>query len=420
MTPVVPEKAIVTKPALLFQELSDLLLSALELLGAAAGWIGLQNAGGLILPVRAGALSDNWLPWQQGHGSVWGYTVGGEPTLLNDLKGGAMMGDPPLRNLLSYPLIHNQQILGHVALANKRHGFTAEDALVLQGLAHHMVRLLVRRRAPAAPTELSAVWRRILDRAAEGILLLDESGVLIYANAAWLSWTGFRAEELLGQTAPFPFWVSQQDLVQALSAAPAAPGSALPFRRRDQSLFWCLLETATEQRGDQLATIAFLRQTAAPSPAAAALKPGNSATVADAHPSLRFPEPDWLPLLLDLDNGTEGWEARWEERTGLSARDIQDSRTDLVLDWLFPQQHDRERVADCFHHPGSPGCQLVLEVAASNGSRPMLCTFLPLPSRTAAGAPRRWLLLIGETEPSTQTNHTDGTTHNRAGSVNDG
>lgn len=402
MTPLVPKKTNAAKPGQLFAELNDLLLSALDFLGADAGWIGLQDNGGrLTFPVRAGAVSDSWLPWQQGYGGVWGFTVGGEPALLNDLKSAAALGDPPLRNLLSCPLIHNKQILGHAALANKAQGFTSSDAVVLQGFAHHMIRLLGRRRAPAAATiELSAVWRRILDRAAEGVLLLDESGALIYANAVWLDWTGFHAEELIGQKAPFPFWVRQQDLVQALAAAPAAPARALPFRRRDQSLFWCLLESAAEQWGEQLVTIAFLRQTAEMPPPAALIKP-NGTTRADGCelPSLRLPQPDWLPLLLDLDNGIEGWDENWQERTGLSANDMQDSRTVLVLDWLFPQQHDRDRVFDCFHVPHSPGCQLVLEVVVPHGSRPMLCTFLPLPSRNGAAVPRRWLLLIGETEP---------------------
>lgn len=406
MTPLVPEKETAAKSSPLFAELNELLLSALDFLGAASGWIGLQDVGGgLTFPVRAGALSDSWLPWQQGYGRVWGFTVTGEPAFLNDLKGGAAPDEPALRNLLSCPLIHNKQLLGHVALANKAQGFSAEDARVLQGLAHHLVRLLSRRRAPAAaPIELSAVWRRLLDRAAEGILLLDESGALIYANAAWLDWTGFRIEELLGKTAPFPFWVSQQDLVQALGVAPAR---ALPFRRRDQSVFWCLLETAEEQWSGHLVTVAFLRR----------LEQIGGAAIRDEPPSLRSPGPDWLPLILDLDHGIEGWEARWEERTGLSAQDVEGSRTALVLDWLFPQQHDRDRVFDCFHHPGSPGCQMVLELAAPHGSRPALCTFLALPSRIVAGMPRRWLLLAGEAE---QAANNDGATPQRAGSVRDG
>jgi hypothetical protein len=102
-------------------------------------------------------------------------------------------------------------------------------------------------------------------------------------------------------------------------------------------------------------------------------------------------------LLLDLDNGIEGWCVAWEERTGLSAKDVEGSRSELVLDWLFPQQHDRDRVADCFHQPHSTGCQFVLEVAAVSGSRPTLCTFLALPDAGSVLS-RRWLLLVNDFE----------------------
>jgi PAS domain S-box-containing protein len=397
MTPVVPKKTTLTKPGPLFQELSELLLSGLEFIGAAAGWIGLQDAGGWNFPVRIGAFSDSWLPWQQGHGTLWGFTINDETAVLNDLDVGPKNGDPPLRNLLSSPLIQNKQIVGHIALANKTQSFAAEDAVVLRGLAHHSVRLLGRGRTPI---NISAAWRRILDHAAEGILLLEESGVLIYANAAWLAWTGFCAEELLGQTAPFPFWVSQHELVQALSRTPAAFAGALPFRRRDQSLFWCEVELDKQPYDDQLLTIAFLRQTPAPQhgePAALAAGYG----VQHPHPAANAassPSLDWLPLLLDLDHGIEGWEARWQERTGLSVCDVKDSRCELVLDWLFPQQQDRNCVADCFHQSSPKGCQLILEVVAPNGSRPMLCTLIPLPTATATAVPRRWLLLAGEVE----------------------
>jgi PAS domain S-box-containing protein len=297
-------------------------------------------------------------------------------------------------------LIHDDHMLGQVVLANKAHGFAATDAAVLQGLAHHMARLLDgRTQSAAVPVELSAAWRRIFDHAREGILVLDESGTLIYANAAWLDWTGYRTEELLGRTAPFPFWIRQQDLERALSMVPAVSANILPFRRRDHSLFWCLLDTAVERWNEQTVTVAFLQCTKAPSPppseSSAAVAP---AAVGQPH-SLRPAAPDWLALLLDLDDGIEGWGSAWEERTGLSARDVHDSRSELVLDWLFPQQHDRDRVADFFHNPHSGARQLILEVASSSSSRPMLCTFIPLPSRTATAVPRRWLLLVGDVEP---------------------
>ncbi len=410
MTPLAPLKMTLTKPGPLFQELSDHLLSVLEFVGATTGWIGLQESARMSFPVHIDLDSDRRLPWQQAHDSIWGFTINDETAILNDLASRTKSGEPPLRNLLSCPLIQNKQILGQVALANKAQDFTAEDAVVLRGLAYHTARLLDRRQtSKALRPHLCSALRRILDRSLEGILVLEESGILIHANSAWLEWTGFQAEELLGKTAPFPFWVSQYELMKVVNMAPAAPVGALPFRRRDESLFWCTVETAEEEWSDGLVTMVFFRQAQAPlSVAAVPTLPtpelderrveGGDCDAAEKLLSGCAPSPDWLPLLLDLDHGIEGWESCWEERTGLSLRDVKDSRCELVLDWLFPQQLDRNRVADCFHHPQPKGCQLILEVAASNGSRPMLCTFLPLPAPTATAIPRRWLLLVGEVQ----------------------
>ncbi|MHB1422431.1 MAG: GAF domain-containing protein [Gemmataceae bacterium] len=398
MMPLVPKKSTVAKPGRLFQQLSDVLLSALEFLDADAGWVGLQDGGGgLTYPVRGGVFADGWLCWQQGHGAIWGFAIDGGPAFLNAVQPWSTPIDPPLRNLLSCPLMHNDRALGHVVLANKAHGFAETDVAVLRGLAHHMARLLSSR----PPIELSAAWRRILDHAAEGVLVLDASATMIYANATWLDWTGFRAEELIGQTAPFPFWIRPQDLAPALSIAPAVSANVLPFRRRDHSLFWCQLETVAERWDDEMLTVAFLQSAAVSPPAVSESTVCASTTHGEQQPSLRPAAPEWLALLLDLDDGIEGWSSAWEERTGLAVGDMKDNRCELVLDWLFPQQRDRDRVADCFHHPQSMARQLVLEVASTSGSPPALCTFLPLPSLSATARPRRWLLLLGDTQPST-------------------
>jgi PAS domain S-box-containing protein len=493
-----------------FPGLGMALESLLEFIGATAGWVCLRDeSGGPTFPVRRGEVPDTWLRLQQSRGSVWGFAVREGPTLLNDLRPWAALGEPPLHNLLSCPLGDGENVRGHVALANKPQGFASQDAAVLQGMAHHMLRLLGRPEPAPRPTaELPAAWRRILDRAAQGILVLDESGALLYANATWLDWTGFRAEDLLGRQAPFPFWVSQHDLVRAMSMASAVPTSAVPFRRRDQSLLWCQVETVTESWRGRPMTVAFLQQTtalaptsheggraAAPPPvrgdlpfgvavtdrrgrllwsnaALARLAPGAApgqplhtvfapavaavlehllheprhaelgrmgslvlpagadplslywltvplgeglgflfaltdepegfpfmAAAAPELPPLSTPVPEWLALILEMGNGIDGWGPPWEKLTGLSARDVEGSRTELVLDWLFPQQHDRDRVTDCFHQTDPSLCQMILEIATPTGGRPLACTFLSLPKTEATGgARRRWLLLAGEPE----------------------
>src|SRR5262249_32850754 len=236
--------------------------------------------------------------------------------VLKDLGPWPTRGDPSLSNLLSCPLIQGARFIGHVAMANKPHGFAEQDVAVLQGMAYHLVRLLDRRSVESsADVELPPLWRRLLDGVAGGALVLDESGTLLHFNATWLDWTGFHAEELVGRHPPFPFWVSQQDLVRAMNTADALPAGALPFRRRDQSLFWCQVETATERWGEHLLTVAFLQRLPAPS--------DGSPPVEHQPKPLAAAAPNWLPLLLESGGGIDGWSGEWEELTGLEARDVE-------------------------------------------------------------------------------------------------
>ena len=498
----VPETVMVPETGEPFPGLIAVVDSLLDFIGAAAGWIGLRDAKGrLTFPVRRGEFSESWLRSQQS--GVWGFAVREGPSLLNDLRPWTALGERPLYNLLCCPLIEGDAIVGHVALANKPRGFVSQDSIALQGMAHHLARLLDR--APPRPTP-PAAWRRVLDRAVEGILLFDEFETLLFANAAWLDWTGFRAEDLLGLAAPFPFWVGQHDLARAANMADAIPTGAVPFRRRDRALFWCQVETVMEAWEGRSITMAFLRRASAKplvaeriadpppvrgelpfgvaltdqrgrllwsnpalarltlgtvslgQPLRAGLRPDSAAILdrllgewGDAEPgrmgnlvlqtgddplilywltvplregvgfffaltgepegfslattlglesssSLDSPTPDWLPLLLEIDGGIDGWGPRWEKLTGLPVADVMGSRSELVLDWLFPQQSDRERVADCIHQANPGGCQLLLDVATPSGGRPSLCTFLPLPMVETTGKRRRWLLLVGESQ----------------------
>jgi PAS domain S-box-containing protein len=481
--------------------LGEALESLLEFTGATAGWVGLHTSEGrLTFPARKGTIPDDWLALQRAEGRVWGFAVREGPTLLNDLRGLKPLGLTALDNLLSCPLGPPPAPQGHVVLANKPHGFTSHDAAVLQGVAHLMAKALARE-TEAVP---GALLRRVLDHIDAGVLVVDAAGTLVYANATWLEWTGFALEEIVGRPAPFPFWVSHRELAGASARPGGRPPGALPFRRRDDSLFWCRVEgldrdaselgltaavlhpatvaAAGEQRAvgalplrldalpfglvltdrsgrvlwgnaavDRLlprdSPSGLLRERVDPVSAAAlehltrdptrveagrighlilhdgdrrltafwltvGLPDGTGFLYALAEEPEGFPftdgpaearaagppAVDWLALLLQPGAEVTFWDERWERLTGLASSDMGGVRSDLVLDWLFPRQRDRNLVADWLHEPRRRGGQAVLEVLTRTGGRPMLCTFLPVIRAGTEGQREHWLLLAGESE----------------------
>ncbi|HXG09682.1 MAG TPA: ATP-binding protein [Gemmataceae bacterium] len=530
MPTVVPESVWVHGQEALAAALAEALDALLEFTGATAGWVGLTGPDGrLSFPAARGRCSPGWLALQQGQG-VWGFEVREGPTLLNDLPAVPALGEPPLTSLLSCPLFCRGSLRGHVVLANKPSGFTSHDCSVLLGMAHLMGKWLGPEpgRAPLAALAATApLLRQALDRVAEGVLVVDGSGMLVFANATWSSWTGFRPEELINRPAPFPFWISQRELpALGKPAVAAAPGEVpdaprllgvFPFRHRSDTIFWCQVATTVEEVEGRPLTFAFLRRMAAAAPelaakppevrysfldlaknlpfalaltdrhgkvlwvnevfdrtvAPAATAPGQplrlcfaprSAAVLErlfraADPALLGPvgrlalerradiegerelmafwlaldlpdgpgflfafNEDWealcppadlatgwqqalrptilpgLPLLIQPGGEVRFWDERWQALTGLTAADLAGVPSEVVLDWLFPRQPDRDRVADLLHQPLAPGsrrgCQMVLDVLTRNGSRPLLCTFLPVP--TPEG--ENWLLLAGAPE----------------------
>jgi signal transduction histidine kinase len=533
--------------------LQEALDAAGDFLGAAVGWIGLTGHDGrLEFPVRRGRFSENWLNFQRDAGAVWGFAVSEGPTLVNNLPAWPLLGEPPLRNLLSCPLLRAGQPCGQIVLADKPNGFTGHDATVLESTAHYLSRLLTRAAARSGPVFPAALLHLALDHIPEGLVVMDDQGGLLYVNATWSRWTGYPAAELCAQPAPLPFWVSHRDLTAAGTppVLPRATGGLpaksrlgyLPFRHRTQGLFWCQIESIPERCQGRDVTLNFLRRLpgwAAPAPlssppdaaaavglvaapsgsptllegqalsfqtlaaelpfalaltdgcgqvlwanrlflqqvagptvilgqplrtcftalSAAALErltrdpeqyqrqerghlvldlrppatssgsasqkspasvvaywqvvhlpqgPGFAFAFADdwealwttgegerclgdaGHAALR-PEANWLALLLRPGGAVEYWDERWEQLTGLTQQDIAGTAANLLLDWLLPQEKDRNLVADLFHQPSRHSVQAVLEVAGREGRHSLLCTFLPV-----RGQPRA----LGLTHPS--------------------
>ncbi len=420
------------EPVAILQESLDGLL---ELTGAGGGWISLKDDGQhLQFPVRGGAVSESWLALQQGCPPLWGFEVSEGPTVLNDLPPLPFLGEQVLRNFLSCPLLCQDAVTGHAVLVNKPDGFTSHDATVLQASAHLVGRYL-RRWASSLSRKVPSTWLQLCaDRAAEAILLFDDAGTLVFANQVWLEWTGYSAEEMCHRPGPYPFWPNQRQLAALTGKTPVLPRTLpavggrlgyLPFRHRNQGLFWCQAETFKQQIDSRILTVAFLRRL-----------PGTTAEKDNAHRDaiplraedwhapwntesdlpaperlLHCPQADWQALLFSSDGAIEFWDERWEVLTGWTPQDLAGVAGETVLDWLFPRQRDRELVADLFHRPGRQGRQAILDVAGKHGSQPLCCTFLPVRERDERGWVSKltkgphadasaWLLLVCEPQPA--------------------
>jgi len=396
-----------------FDALGLALDALLELTRAECGWIGLADPlTGLSFPVRRGRVPEVWLDRRAGRDGVWGFAVRDGPILFNDLLPLPGCEASPLSNLCSCSLPSRSDVCGHVAVSNKPGGFTPHDAAVVQGFAHLVAKLAAVDSSRAqGPRRLVGLPSQVLELSEEGVFLLDARGTLVFANATWSEWTGLSVDELLGQQTPFSFWLDQRQLAMlGVAASPRGPATqfsptggvgekpgegseSLPFRRADETIFWCRVQTRRTTWDGSEWTIAWLRRLP---------------EIAEEPPAIVESAANWSVLLLRPGLETAWWNERWTKLTGLNPLDMAGVPVETVLDWLFPSQPDRDFVADLLGRPARKrtGTQAVLRVLEPNGSRPLRCTFLPIASAsrgltTAGDASDAWLLLVSEVEIGT-------------------
>lgn len=89
----------------------------------------------------------------------------------------------------------------------------------------------------------TAFRRAMEDSLATGMGVIDRNGVLRHVNQAFVQMTGWRSEELVGKSPPFPYWPPerhaeyQAKLAIVLAGRAPASGFELKVMRRDGSLF---------------------------------------------------------------------------------------------------------------------------------------------------------------------------------------
>jgi PAS domain S-box-containing protein len=149
-----------------------------------------------------------------------------KPVLANDpatdsRRGGLPKGHPPLNKFLGLPLRSAGAIVGMVGLANRPEGYNEELLQALEPLTQTCANAVFASRADAQEKvgkkrieEQQAQLRGVLDSVFDGVVSIDERGILKSVNRAAEQMFGWTNDEILGRNIsilmPVPFQ-SQHD-----------------------------------------------------------------------------------------------------------------------------------------------------------------------------------------------------------------
>lgn len=137
--------------------------------------------------------------------------LSGEPMIANDpanhpKKCGLPEGHPALNAFLGLPFYHGETMIGMVGLANREGGY--DQALVdflrplLSSCANMIMSLrsdVQRREAVAKKVSSDKMVRLILDSAVDGIITIDQLGIVKSFNHSAVRIFGYQASEVIGQ-----------------------------------------------------------------------------------------------------------------------------------------------------------------------------------------------------------------------------
>jgi PAS domain S-box-containing protein len=207
---------------------------AMEISGAAIGWIGLLNARRRLdtIAMSSGAWSECQLGpegMQQLQNmplrGLWAAVLQARRTLLIDkpdahpARVGVPLGHVPIHCFLGVPLEVADRTIGMLALANRPGGFDQAVIPRLEALTTALASGLHFQHT-AAESELQSA---ILAALPEGLVVCDPSGVIIQANPAFVAMFGYREDaEVLGwpvtDIAALDFSGEEDDMTRVLRA----------------------------------------------------------------------------------------------------------------------------------------------------------------------------------------------------------
>ena len=151
------------------------------------------------LPIKFPVGSDGLYP------GLWGHSLNTRKSFFTNSPSGHFsskglpVGHVPLKNFLSVPVIHNDELVGQIALANSPRDYDEKDIEVIQKLSRYFALGLLRKRYEETQTQLT----QAIDQAAEAVAVVDAEGIAQYVNPAYEKITGYMTVEVVGRKPRF-------------------------------------------------------------------------------------------------------------------------------------------------------------------------------------------------------------------------
>ncbi|KJS31593.1 MAG: hypothetical protein VR64_10640 [Desulfatitalea sp. BRH_c12] len=258
---------------------------------------------------------------------------------------------PPLLSFLGMPLVHDDTVVGVVALANRPGGYGAKDLEALEMLAPAIVQVFLNQRAEARSRAAEARYRRIIETADEGIWIIDHEHKTLFANTKMAAMLGCSVEAL-SEGSLFDFMDAQGQSLARQYIERRRTGIAeqhdFKFKRKDGSDLWALISTNPifDDSGRYQGALAMLTDIT-----------------------------DRKKMEQSLRELTESLEQRVAERTELvKARSKQLQA--LAVELIAAEEQERQRIADFLHDDLQQilaSARIQVQLAAENLSfEPML------------------------------------------------
>ena len=140
---------------------------------------------------------------------VWSKALRQKRSICSNQPGRVPPGHVPVRRALAVPIVHENQALGHFAVANKENDYTADDVQRLERIAAYIAPALQerlrratherhRQQAEAALRKAIAYNRSLIEASPDALVTIGSDGKITDANQATETATGYPRSELIG------------------------------------------------------------------------------------------------------------------------------------------------------------------------------------------------------------------------------